>query len=311
MYGLAPGEPMPAGMYGWLIQFPNFSSSNWKGFPWTGGDPLDLGGGWRGSWSGSNVYASVSTFRQEADGSMGRRKHLFVGLHAIMIDDVGTKIDAKRALALPPSYYVETSPGNYQSWLFLAEPELDRERGEALIDSMVRDGLAAENDPGMRGVSRVGRPPFGWNDKPKCVEKLGKPWRVRLAGWHPERRYTVDEVIQRYRLRLEKPRPKYDGPPLSPAVLDARSREFAAILKGFHLLGMYRKAKRNGWHDVLCPWSDTHSDRPESGAALSEPSAANNWKGGFCCHHRCEQALEDVKWWLMRELKELCAGGAK
>jgi hypothetical protein len=309
---------MPDGVYAWTINFPSITSPNWRGSAWTGGDPTSPLPGWPGNpsaYDSANVYASVSSFKAEEDGTMGRRKHLFVGLHAVMIDDVGTKADAKRALVLPPSYYVETSPGNFQSWLFLDVPEMDRGRAEALIDSMVRDGLAAENDPGMRGVSRVGRPPFGHNDKAKYVEALGKPFDVRLVGWHPERRYSVEQIIKAYGLTLEKPHPKYAGPPPTQDAKVTASKDFVAILKGIERLGLYKREKRNGWHEITCPWVGEHDRGLDDGADISPPCAENGWRGGYKCHHgHCEKRrLSDVRNFLFVALAERVRskGGAK
>jgi hypothetical protein len=226
---------------------------------------------------------------------MGRRKHLHVGTFAVMVDDTGTKVATERAEILPPSYKVETSPGNFQNWLFLDQPIMDADLAAALIKSMIRDGLACGDDPGMAGVTRVGRPPFGHNDKKKHGPE---PFRVRCVEWAPERRYTVEEIIRAYGLKLEAPRKRNAGSPPAPEVLSANEGLFHAVLNEFDRHGYYLRPGSNGWHHVRCPWHHRHSTRPDEGAALAEPSEANGWLGGFSCHHKCSEGYRDVLDWL-------------
>lgn len=40
-----------------------------------------------------------------------------------------------------------------------------------------------------------------------------------------------------------------------------------------------------GGHRVVCPWSAEHTGRDETGSAYFYPTEANNWLGGFKCHH--------------------------
>jgi hypothetical protein len=291
LYQLSPGEVMPPGFYGYVCEFTGIGNPFWKGRPWQGGSPLEKHehNQWRGSWDEKNVYAVVSIFQNHgipADAHWRRRKDNFAALMAVMLDDLGTKVPMDRGLLLPPSYLVETSPGNFQSWLFLNPPEYDRDRAEGLLDALVRSGLSVDGkDPGMKGVTRYGRPPFGHNDKPKYVEALGHPFKVRCVEWHPERRYRVEDIVQGYGLTLTPPRKAYAGPPPSQGVQDAASKEFDVILRCLHALGLYKKGRRDGWHEITCPWVDEHTDGKDDGAAVSAPCEANGYRGGFRCHH--------------------------
>jgi len=65
-----------------------------------------------------NSYVAVSSFRRNPAGEYRRRKDQFRRLHAVMIDDVNTKVAAAR-LRLAPSARIETSPANFQDYLFI------------------------------------------------------------------------------------------------------------------------------------------------------------------------------------------------
>ncbi len=195
--------------------------------------------------------------------------------------------------------------------LFFDEPIEERERHEALLDALVRSGLSIDGiDPGMRGVTRYGRMPFGVNTK-KRHGPQGFP--VRLVEWHPERRYSVEQIIKAYGLTLEKPRKFKAGPPPTAAAMTVAEREFADLLMGFQALDMYQREKRNGWHDVLCPWNHRHTTAPETGASLSAPCAENNWRGGFRCHHKCTEDIHAVRQFLFMQMvnRVRAQGGAK
>ncbi len=301
LYALAPGQRMPNGVYGWLANFSDIIDDAprgiWRGQPWLGGDPLAIPGFGRGTYDGQNTYAVISAFQPEQSGEMGRRKHLYVAGFAAMLDDLGTKVPMERGLALPSSYLIETSPGNHQSWLFFADPIEEREKHEALLDALVRSGLSLDGtDPGMRGVTRYGRMPFGVNNKRKYTEKLGKPFPVRLVEWHPDRRYSVEQIVKAYGLTLEPPRKPRTGPPPSAEQVSEGQAQFSLLLRCIESVGLYKKAQRNGWHDITCPWFGEHDRQLDDGAAISEPCAANNWKGGYRCHHgHCERrGISDV-----------------
>ncbi len=61
----------------------------------------------------SNNYFSLATFSPDGEGLYRRRKEQFAALHALMLDDIGTKVDIE-LLTLPPTWMIETSPGNHQ-----------------------------------------------------------------------------------------------------------------------------------------------------------------------------------------------------
>jgi len=156
----------------------------------------------------TNNFMAISTFRAGIDGRYHRRKENFAACHLIMVDDVGTKSQSWQ-IPLEPSYKLEISPGNYQYGYLLAAPGLDGDLVARIIDAMVAQGLAADGkDPGMKGIMRYGRLPVGWNTKARYVERLGTPFVHQLEGWHPDRRFTLQEIIEAFKLDLDRAKGK-------------------------------------------------------------------------------------------------------
>jgi len=215
-----------------------------------------------------------------------------------MVDDIGTKVP-HGIIYLPLSALIETSPRNFQGYYFI-EPSAASDDGAIaarLLDALVEAGMSKDGtDPGMKGVTRYGRLPVGVNGKAKYVEQGGAPFRVRIDEWHPQRRYTVEQIAAGYRLDLTiRTRQVRE---LEPGEASARATTFEHLMQLLASKGRYRES-HDGWHDIVCPWSDTHSDRAETGTALREPSESNNWAGGFRCHHgHCERrTIADVYAW--------------
>lgn len=131
-----------------------------------------------------NTYFAISIFEDDPEtGRALRRKALFRETRVVVVDDVGTKVDGGlvRARMGSGSYELETSPGNFQWGYVLDPPERDAARVNALLDGMIARGLCADGrDPGMKGVTRYARLPFGWNLKPKWG---AGGFKCRLREW--------------------------------------------------------------------------------------------------------------------------------
>ncbi len=93
----------------------NVPGKVWSGWPWQG--TLDVSTSLRAS---ANNFFSLAVFRPDDAGKFRRLKTRFQALHAVMLDDLGTKIAMER-LTLPPSWLLETSEGNYQAGYLLDE----------------------------------------------------------------------------------------------------------------------------------------------------------------------------------------------
>jgi hypothetical protein len=273
------------------------SARNWCGDPWRIGEPVP-------NWfDGANSYLTISSFEPNPQtGEMRRRKEQFVQAHMIMLDDIGTKVSPEK-LILPLSALTETSPGNYQGFLFLKdEPDTrHRQTCERLVTRMVAAGLAVDSkDPGMTGVTRYARLPVGVNAKAKYIQRLGHPFPVRSTLFEPQRRYSIREIVDAWKLDITPDRPVAPVIPITDAMIKRTAKHFAALLDVFRALGMYHR-QHGGWHEVTCPWIGTHTDRSDTGTALSEPNEQNRFAGGFVCHHghcRNVRSIRDVRAWM-------------
>jgi len=294
-----------------------FFRSSADEMPWVtsfAGDPKDVA---RGVWFGrpalplpqfirptANNYIVVSTFKRADDGRFHRRKDCFAGLFMVMVDDVGTKVPFKN-LRLEPTCLVETSPGNFQAWYFLTEPERDRVRAERLIKGMIASGLTTDGaDPGMNGVTRYGRLPVGINGKGKYIDKAGKPFLQRVAHWSPGTRYSLDDIATAYGVDLSEliiPRRKIVAKPRGAPVVGDDG--LTGVLEA---AGLYLEPLSGipGGHRIICPWVHEHTDEDPTGTVYFEPSEENSWSGGFKCHHgHCQhRTIADLRHFVSRLL---------
>lgn len=242
-----------------------------------------------------NIYLCVSAMGRGGVGDKFRRtKECWEGGLAFMVDDVGTKLPMSLVEKLEPTALVETSPGNFQAiYVFdtLVEKVADQ---EALINNFVDRycGEEGKKDPGMKGINRVFRPPFGINGKAKYKGEDGRPWRVRLRRFNPEARYTPQAIAAAFGITLEVPLPTYRSN-RKPGDREARIEDFRRIFELILSAGIVkdksRPFNRAGWAQVHCPWRDGHTGRADTGAAIRWPATDNDFYGAFRCHHgHCE-----------------------
>ena len=254
---------------------------------------------------GANVYFTVSAFRK--DGTYRRRKVQFGGGILLMIDDLGNGPGAKfprsKIDELPPTALIETSPYNFQAIFMFDRLVTDQAEFNALIDAFEREKFL-DQDTGMKGVTRVFRPPFGINGKPK----YGGNWQVRLETWAPQCRYSVEEIVDAFGLDL-RPEPPRRRRIVHQGVAGMRIDAFELVEQELYRLGMMRgNAPRGEWLDIYCPWEHEHSDGGRTGSAIAFPNSENRWHGGFRCHHGHgdrKYTLHDLTDWLADEHAEV------
>lgn len=282
------------------------------------GDPnSDIYGKWRARVLNSpdmiddraNVYLCVSAMKQNVRGEFRRRKENFAGGLLLMIDDIGTGKGAKFPLSvldpLPPSAMIETSPDNFQGIYLFDRLVDDMAEFNALIQAFIQRQFLG-NDTGQAGVNRVFRPPIGINGKPKYYDEHGRPWRVRCTDWHPERRYSVQDIIKAFDLTLIRERRAPKG---ATGGRGDRIRHFMEVRAALRGAGMLKREDPDysGWIHVRCPWTAYHTDQADNGAAIRLPEAENDWFGAFRCHHgHCEgRGWRDLTDWLTEENVEV------
>lgn len=270
-----------------LHSFPGDPGANpsWVAIPWRPGSNTHK------LVIANNNYVCVSSFVRSGDGRYYRRKILFSALHALMIDDLGTKLPMSD-LRLKPSALIETSPGNFQAWLILDKPISEITTAEAVIDSMIAQGITAQADPGMKGVTRVARLPIGSNCKPK----YGKPFIHRVAESNLGTRYSISDIVSAYSLNIIEKARDTDRPAPRLGV----SPDRAALLQFIKIFGHYQYQVRDQYHAILCPFWEDHTDRGTTGTYFMEPGPGNSWVGGFTCNHgHCsERDINDLVAWV-------------
>lgn len=151
-----------------------------------------------------NWYFTLATYAPADDGYRRRDKDC-TAVWGLMLDDLGTKaLPLTRLDACPPSYVIETSAGNYQAGYLFEEPVTDFDSIKKLNQSTVDAGLC---DSGAKApTSRFGRLPFASN----C--KTSPAFACKLTQWHPERRYTVAQVVEGLDLAPPKTRTPSPSP---------------------------------------------------------------------------------------------------
>jgi len=259
------------------------------------GDPnADIPGKWRARPivdidnldDGANVYLSVSAMGRNERGEYRRRKENYAAGLLLMIDDVGTGAGSKFSLsALDPALptaLIETSPGNCQAVYMFNGPVVDSERFNALINGFIARQFLGK-DTGMAGINRVFRPPYGTNGKPKYNH-----WAVRCEGWHPEARYSLDELAEAFTIVLTDYMPTRRKP-LATAGMAVGMRAFVQVRQSLRAAGMLKASEPDvsGWQNIVCPWTAEHTGSVDNGAAIREPAEENGWVGAFRCHHGC------------------------
>ena len=116
-----------------------------------------------------------------------RKNDNFTSLNILVCDDVGTKAETP---SLPPSYIIQSSPGNFQYGYILAQPETDINKAKALINHLIKSGYT---DAAAHGIVRLVRLPSGINGKnePDKVD-----FKVHLTHWDPATTYSYQELTE-------------------------------------------------------------------------------------------------------------------
>lgn len=298
---------------------PNASKARWAVKQYAkGGYALVANEDWNG-------YYCVSTMRLDKDGRARRRTDLAEALHTLVMDDVGdpsvesvkvparelvAQLEAKAGKRVPPSFAIETSPGNMQwGWLFTKPFE-----GNALCilvehywDLFARSLTADGKNPGSGDLTRLVRTPNNSNAKSKYMVG-GKPFKCRTQKWEPDLRYDPKQFAVDV---LGIPEADYDAAAAGEYVVGAKGK--SGVLADYDDLsedasgwgqalqkhGLVHGSHKSGAWDITCPYVETHTNKVDTGCAyLGE--------GRFKCFHgHCEErAAEEY----LERLKEQYPG---
>ncbi len=251
----------------------------WSGKPWIV-DKISLP-------DSHNNYTSFATFDPDGDGKNRRQKKHFNALYAVMLDDVGPKVDLNR-ITLEPSWQIETSPGNFQVGYILAEPITDPIVADNLLKSIIEADLC---DQGSNGAcTRLGRLPVAINGKHKNTD--GSHWQCRVKKWNPKKRYSVQEIVGGLQIELRessqqrRARGRKENQQPDPYQDDVHIPRAAVnpVITALKNLGRYKQPLGDGKHDITCPWVHEHTGQVDHGTAYFEPNESYPI-GGFKCQH--------------------------
>lgn len=249
--------------------------SSWFGQPWTS----DNVNGRDASSPSTNNYFSLATYVPDDKGKYRRQKSRFHSLHAVMLDDVGSKVPMDD-VTLPPTWLLETSPGNYQAGYLLREPLTDVKAADALMGTIICAGLC---DPGASGpTTRLARLPVAVN------AKHSPSFTCRLVSWNPALRYSVEEISDAYRLADNfKCGKDADGVASErDSIWIPRPLE-NVVIQSLRARGLYKSPLGDGKHDITCPWVHEHTGGVDQGTAYFEPSDRSEIGGFKCLHGHC------------------------
>lgn len=251
------------------------------------GDP-DLGGWLPSKWPCNtnapnlNWYTLPSLYQPDETARFRAKKEFAVSVHAVMVDDVGTKVPVERFTSCPPSWSVETSPGNCQYGYILNNPITDLDVADKLKEKLIDAGLCDSGATG--GTARWMRLPVAINGRPK----YGNPSpKCRLVQWLPELKYSVEDLYAALGLQKGQVAPSNNSATKAfngPSGQTQLSGDATSVIEALQTKGLYKSALGSGKHDITCPWLNGHTDATDNGTAYFEPNQKYP-TGGFKCHH--------------------------
>jgi hypothetical protein len=179
----------------------------------------------------------------------------------MMLDDIGTK---SKEPPVPPTWVVETSPGNFQwGYAFSEQPT----KGE-FVAAITAIAEAGYTDPGATNAVRNCRLPGSPNLKP------GKDgFLARLVEFHPGREYTLADICAGLGVT--------PGPAENASIQGIKLRDTGtdSVLRWLSDQGLVlSQVNAEGWCGVVCPNHAEHTD----GQIEARYSPINR---AFCCYH--------------------------
>lgn len=234
---------------------------------------------WRaGSERGEQLYFCISTVRDIPRSSLLKRQvDDLIKTYAIVLDDCGTKCPIP---AVPPTWVMESSPGNFQYGYRLDPPMVPGEAA-ALVEALIAGG---HTDPGASGANRVMRVPGSLNAKPTA-----NGWRARLTEWNPSLVYTGVHLAELFHVKQGAA----SAPSKPPAPTDQPDPVFDWLL-GHDMVKDGPNPR--GWYAITCPWEDQHQTPPYDHGTDYAPGPPGGFK---CLHASCvAQSAATLKAWI-------------
>ena len=208
---------------------------------------------------GGAVYGNTGSYILDRfrDGHVSASSANIEHVLVMVLDDIGTK---SKEPPLPPTWIMETSPGNFQ-WGYTFSDQPTKHQFAAAIIAIAAAGYT---DPGAINPVRNFRIPGSVNHKNGFVS--------RLVEMHKDREYTLAEICA----ALNVTPAEANSGSVSSVVVDAAPDDVIEWLSGRG--EVLERGNSSGWWGVKCPNSAEHSD-DQVGARYLPATRA------FACFH--------------------------
>ncbi len=189
---------------------------------------------------------------------------------------------------------IETSKDNYQIGFILSEPLTEAAEADRLLTAIIDAGLT---DPCASGpCSRLGRLPAAINGKHQNDD--GLIWHCEIKDWQPERRYSVQEIVEGLQIELKETSQQRRSQNRKSSIVSDQTQEDEVhipranenpVIAALKISGRYKQPLGNEKHDITCPWVHEHTDQVDQGTAYFEPSESYPLGGFKCLHGHCAE----------------------
>jgi hypothetical protein len=208
------------------------------------------------SWYGNTASFILDRMGDRPSASAANCEYVL----GMALDDIGTK---SKTPPLPPTWIMETSPGNYQWWYTFSDQPTKGDFSAAIIAI----AAAGYTDAGAVNPVRNFRLPGSVNIKPGRDNFVS-----RLVEFHPEREYTLPEICAALNVV-----PGEASEAFRPIKLgDDGNDDVLAWLSDQGVL--LSKPNQENWAGVVCPNSAEHTDGNPEGRY-------NPAMRAYCCLH--------------------------
>lgn len=230
---------------------------------------------------GAATYFCVSTVLHQRKRQVRKSMEEVRTAMVLAVDDVGTK---SAAPPVPPSYILETSPGNFQFGYLLEPFDVSTPQGQADYDvALYSLAEAGMNDPGFRSATRLAR-------LPGSLHRTG--FRAQITSWEPDRVWELDALMARMDVPLTQPRKLHA---LQPGKYTQLEDVVDPLYHQLCDLGLVLGHNAR-WVHIECPWRHTHTDGAQgsSSTAYSPLDYGAAGRGFKCLHGHCaSRGLDD------------------
>jgi hypothetical protein len=249
------------------------------------------------------MYFGTSSITRDVKGELRNKLVNFSGLHVVVLDDIGTKIDAADipdGLATP-TYVIETSAGNFQWGYVLEKPLEDKDEAQALM-TLLKHHEPRVTDKGGVNICKIVRLPEGVNGK------KGPKGRFNVKLINSNGPYYPADVLRKHLLpgqvvpakktgRILPYKPLFDMPDFG-----LPADEVMMFLYRQEMV-LADAPEQNEWATIECPWAHDHSDSATTAgySPLGYGEGKNAYSRGFkCFHDHCSaRTTEDFLNWIV------------